>query len=41
MYEVVDYYAERGVLSTVDGDRPIDEVTDALLHAVDRAHQVR
>jgi adenylate kinase len=34
MYEVVDYYAEQGVLSTVDGDRPIAEVTDALLRVV-------
>jgi adenylate kinase len=34
MYEVVDYYADRGVLSTVDGDQPVDEVTDALLRAI-------
>jgi len=34
MYEVIDYYADRGVLSAVDGDRPIDEVTDALLRAI-------
>ena len=34
MYEVVDYYADRGVLSTVDGDRPMAEVTDELLRAI-------
>ena len=34
MFEVVDYYSERGVLSTIDGDRPVAEVTDQLLHAV-------
>jgi adenylate kinase len=34
MYEVVDYYAERGVLSAVDGDKPVAEVTDALLRAI-------
>jgi adenylate kinase len=33
MYEVVDHYAERGALSAVRGDRPIDEVTTELLHA--------
>ena len=34
MYEVVDYYAERGVLSTVNGDQSIDEVSDALIRAI-------
>jgi adenylate kinase len=34
MFEVVDYYKERGVLSSVEGDRPMDEVTLALLHCV-------
>lgn len=34
MYEVVDYYAEHGVLSTVDANRPIDEVSDALIRAI-------
>lgn len=34
MYEVVDYYADRRVLSTVDGDQPVNEVTDALLRAI-------
>lgn len=34
MYEVVDYYADRGVLSTVDGAGEVPEVTDALLHAI-------
>ena len=34
MYEVVDYYADRGVLSTVDGEQDVTEVTDALLRAI-------
>ena len=34
MYEVVDYYADRGVLSTVNGEGSVDDVTDALLHAI-------
>ena len=34
MYEVVDYYAENGVLSTVNGDQSIDEVSDTLLRAI-------
>jgi adenylate kinase len=34
MFEVVDYYADRGVLSTVRGDRPVAEVTDTLLRAI-------
>ena len=34
MFEVIDYYAAQGVLSTVDGDQPIDEVTDALLRVI-------
>jgi adenylate kinase len=34
MFEVVDYYSERGVLSTIDGERPVAEVTDELLHAI-------
>ena len=34
MYEVVDHYADRGVLSTVDGDRPMAEVTDELMRAI-------
>lgn len=34
MFEVIDYYSERGVLSTVDGDQPIEVVTDALLRAI-------
>jgi adenylate kinase len=36
MYEVVDYYAERGLLSAVDGARPVEEVTAALLRAIAR-----
>jgi adenylate kinase len=34
LYEVVDHYATRGVLVPVDGTRPIDEVTEALLRAI-------
>jgi adenylate kinase len=34
MYEVVDYYCERDVLSTVDGARPVAEVMDDLIHAI-------
>ena len=34
MFEVVDYYTDRDVLSTVDGDRPMAEVTEDLLRTV-------
>lgn len=34
MFEVVDHYADRGVLSTVDGGRSIGDVTEELLRAV-------
>jgi adenylate kinase len=34
MYEVVDYYTEKGILTAVDGERPVAEVTEALLRAV-------
>lgn len=34
MFEVVDYYTDLGVLSTVDGDQPVAEVTEALLRAI-------
>ena len=37
MYEVVDHYAETGVLCAVRGDRPIDEVTADLLRVTGRA----
>jgi adenylate kinase len=36
MYEVVDYYNDRGILVCIDGERSIDEVTDALLGAIRR-----
>jgi adenylate kinase len=39
MYEVVDHYAEQGVLIAVPGERPMDQVTDDLLAAIER--QVR
>ncbi len=34
MYEVVDYYKEHGRLSTVNGEEPIQEVSDALMRAI-------
>ena len=34
MYEVIDHYADRGVLTPVDGEQPIEEVTDALMRAI-------
>jgi adenylate kinase len=34
MYDVVDYYTEQGILTAVDGEGPIDEVTDALLRTI-------
>ena len=34
MYDVVDYYTEQGVLTAVDGEGTIDEVTDALLRCL-------
>ena len=37
MYEVVDHYAETGVLHAVQGDRPMDEVTADLLRVAERA----
>jgi adenylate kinase len=37
MFEVVDYYADRGVLCAVRGDRPMDEVTAELKRVTGRA----
>jgi adenylate kinase len=34
MYEVIDHYAESGVLFPVRGDRSAEEVTEDLLHAL-------
>ena len=34
MFEVVDYYTQRGVLSAVNGEMATDEVTDALLRVI-------
>jgi adenylate kinase len=34
MFEVVDYYADKRVLHTIDGNRPPDEVTDEVLRAI-------
>jgi adenylate kinase len=35
--QVVDYYRERGVLATVDGSQPIDQVAAGLLAAIEAA----
>jgi adenylate kinase len=32
--QVVDHYRRRGILSTVDGDRPVEEVTEELIGLV-------
>ncbi|MFI5293339.1 MAG: adenylate kinase, partial [Candidatus Limnocylindrales bacterium] len=34
MYEVIDHYTDRGVLTAVDGEQPIEAVTDALMRAI-------
>jgi adenylate kinase len=34
MYEVVDFYKEKGALSTVNGDQSIEDVADALMRAI-------
>lgn len=34
---LVDHYRRRGVLVTVDGDRPVDDVTSAIVAAVEEA----
>ena len=34
MYDVVDHYTERGVLTAVDGEQSIEQVTEALLRAM-------
>ena len=34
MYEVIDYYTERGVLTAVDGEGAVADVNEALLRAV-------
>jgi adenylate kinase len=39
MFEVIDYYTDRGVLSTVEGDKPMAEVTEELLHAIEVCNQ--
>jgi adenylate kinase len=39
MYEVIDYYTDRGVLTTVDGARPMDEVTEDLMHCIGSAQK--
>jgi adenylate kinase len=39
MYEVVDHYAETGVLCSVRGDRPIGEITEELVRVVERAER--
>jgi adenylate kinase len=39
MFEVVDYYTDRDVLSTVQGDKPVAEVTQDLIHAIEVCNQ--
>jgi adenylate kinase len=39
MFEVIDYYTDRGVLSTVQGDKPMNEVTEDLMHAIELCNQ--
>jgi adenylate kinase len=34
MYEVIDHYTERGVLTAVDGEGPIEAVTEALMRGI-------
>jgi hypothetical protein len=34
MREVVEHYQRAGVLERIDGDRPIDDVADAILATV-------
>jgi adenylate kinase family enzyme len=34
MYEVIDHYAEAGVLFAVPGDQPAEQVTQDLLHSL-------
>ncbi len=34
MYEVIDYYTDRRILCTVDGEGSIEQVTEALLSAI-------
>jgi adenylate kinase len=34
MYEVIDHYTDRGVLTAVDGEQPIEAVSEALLRAI-------
>jgi adenylate kinase len=40
MFEVVDHYADQGILSAVRGDKPADEVTEDLLRVVREAGRV-
>jgi adenylate kinase len=41
MFEVVDYYADSGVLNTVEGDNPMDAVTIALLQCINTGRNAR
>jgi adenylate kinase len=34
MYEVIDHYADHGVLSSIRGDKPAEEVTEDLLRSL-------
>ena len=39
MFEVVDYYTDRDVLSTVEGDKTVEAVTADLMHAIEVCNQ--
>jgi adenylate kinase len=39
MYEVIDHYADAGVLAAVQGDQPIDEVTADLRRCISSAER--
>lgn len=40
MYEVIDHYADSGVLFPVRGDQPADKVTEALLQALAASERI-
>jgi adenylate kinase len=40
MYEVIDYYTDRDVLTTVDGAKPMAEVTEQLMHCINAVRTV-
>lgn len=40
MFEVVDYYSDKGLLCAVRGDQTIEQVNESLMHVVETACQV-